>query len=410
LHHEEVKGDEDEQDSVDSEDDGRGEDGDEPSGEEIAHGHASTEGEVVEAHDASAHFVGGDELNERIDHGEDGHHCGSDEDQHGSAEVDDAGECEAGDSEAEQDESAESDAAFAADVAGAGDDQRTSDGADPHEREEISVGLRAAMEDVFDEYWDVSAHGHGEEGHAEGEEDERFHGGLPAREIDSLFEAGEDGFRGLGWQEARRNHAERNDGREERKSVESEAPGFAELGKGLSGERGADGNGKIELDGVQGDGVRHVFAFDERGDERLIGGSSEGLGKTGDERETKNLPDLNVVGGDQNGEDGGRGHLQILRTEKDSTALEAVGDDSADEGEEEDRDSAEELVESEKECRMAEPVDEPALRHDLHPGANAGSASTDPHEAKIAIFKCFEDPPNHPIVSMRLRARYHARE
>jgi hypothetical protein len=32
------------------------------------------------------------------------------------------------------------------------------------------------------------------------------------------------------------------------------------------------------------------------------------------------------------------------------------------------------------------------LRHDLHPGADAGSASANPHQAKIAVAKSFEDP------------------
>src|SRR5208283_4276781 len=43
---------------------------------------------------------------------------------------------------------------------------------------------------------------------------------------------------------------------------------------------------------------------------------------------------------------------------------------------------------------MAESVDEPALRHNLHPGADAGSAGANPHQAKIAILKCFKNPAN----------------
>lgn len=41
---------------------------------------------------------------------------------------------------------------------------------------------------------------------------------------------------------------------------------------------------------------------------------------------------------------------------------------------------------------MAQPIDQPALRHDLHPGANAGHAGTKPHQTEISILKCFEYP------------------
>src|ERR1700739_4852787 len=44
---------------------------------------------------------------------------------------------------------------------------------------------------------------------------------------------------------------------------------------------------------------------------------------------------------------------------------------------------------------MTEPVDQPALRDNLHPGADAGCAGAKPHQAKIAILKCFEDSADH---------------
>jgi hypothetical protein len=40
---------------------------------------------------------------------------------------------------------------------------------------------------------------------------------------------------------------------------------------------------------------------------------------------------------------------------------------------------------------MAQAVDEPALRHDLHPGAYTRGTSPKPHQAKIAILKSFEN-------------------
>jgi hypothetical protein len=35
------------------------------------------------------------------------------------------------------------------------------------------------------------------------------------------------------------------------------------------------------------------------------------------------------------------------------------------------------------------------LRDDLHPGADAGGAGANPHQAEIAILKRFKDPANH---------------
>jgi hypothetical protein len=43
---------------------------------------------------------------------------------------------------------------------------------------------------------------------------------------------------------------------------------------------------------------------------------------------------------------------------------------------------------------VAEAINQPALGHDLHPRADAGRARADPHQAEIAILKCFEDPAN----------------
>ena len=52
---------------------------------------------------------------------------------------------------------------------------------------------------------------------------------------------------------------------------------------------------------------------------------------------------------------------------------------------------------------MAEAIDKPALGDDLHPGADAGGAGADPHQAKIAILKCFENPANQRGVSVSLK-------
>jgi hypothetical protein len=89
----------------------------------------------------------------------------------------------------------------------------------------------------------------------------------------------------------------------------------------------------VELDGIQGDGVGHVVLLDEGGNQRLVGGTSEGLRETGNEREAKNVPDVDMARRHENGEDAGCRHLDILRAEQNFSALHAIGDHAADQRE-----------------------------------------------------------------------------
>ena len=57
--------------------------------------------------------------------------------------------------------------------------------------------------------------------------------------------------------------------------------------------------------------------------------------------------------------------------------------------------AAEKGVQPEQEGGIGELEDEPALREDLHPGADTGGTGAYPHQAEIAILKCFEDPADH---------------
>jgi hypothetical protein len=107
------------------------------------------------------------------------------------------------------------------------------------------------------------------------------------------------------------------------------------------------------------------------------------------------VPDVDDVGSYENGERGGSGHLQVLRTERNFAALKTIGDYSSDQREKKDGNAAEELIEGQQEGGMAETIDEPALRHDLHPRTDAGSAGAKPHQAKVAILKCLEDAANN---------------
>jgi hypothetical protein len=73
------------------------------------------------------------------------------------------------------------------DIAAPSNGQRAENRTDAHERQQIAISFRAAMEDVFDKDRNVSAHRHAQEGHAERQDDQRFHRILAADELDALF-------------------------------------------------------------------------------------------------------------------------------------------------------------------------------------------------------------------------------
>src|ERR1035437_7035940 len=101
---------------------------------------------------------------------------------------------------------------------------------------------------------------------------------------------------------------------------------------------------------------------------------------------------------DERGQKKGGAHLPALREQQHLAALDAVGHYAADQGEQKDRDAAEEGIQAEQKGRVGELEDEPALRGDLHPGTDAGRAGAHPHQAEVAILKSLEDPADHDWV------------
>ena len=108
---------------------------------------------------------------------------------------------------------------------------------------------------------------------------------------------------------------------------------------------GPTASATIELNGVQRDGVRHVFAIDQGGNQRLIRRPAKGLGEARNEREGQDLPHLDRVGRYQDRQRRGACHLKILRRQQNPPALDAVRNDAADQGKQKNRNAAEKLVE-----------------------------------------------------------------
>ncbi len=83
-------------------------------------------------------------------------------------------------------------------------------------------------------------------------------------------------------------------------------------------------------------------------------------------------------------------HLHELRTQQDAPSIEPVGQDAAEEREQQKRRIAEKRVESQQKRRPRDREDQPVLRDLLHPGADAGREGTGPHQAKVAVRKRLE--------------------
>ena len=84
-------------------------------------------------------------------------------------------------------------------------------------------------------------------------------------------------------------------------------------------------------------------------------------------------------------------HLHKLGAEQNVAAIFTIGDHSTKQGEEKNRYLAAESIESQIDSGIGEAVDEPRLRHQLHPGADAGSAGSHPHETEVTVLKCPKD-------------------
>src|SRR5262249_10200851 len=119
--------------------------------------------------------------------------------------------------------------------------------------------------------------------------------------------------------------------------------------------------------------------------QRLIRGTAERLRQTGKERQRQDVPDPDVTEEDQSRQDERRGHLDVLRSKQESSAIVAICDYAADQREQQDRQLTEKIVEPKEKRRLGEIEDQPALRDLLHPGADGRGKGAEPQDAEVAI-------------------------
>ncbi len=91
------------------------------------------------------------------------------------------------------------------------------------------------------------------------------------------------------------------------------------------------------------------FLCDERRDHGLVGRSAERLRQPGGERQREDVADVDAALIDERRQRERGGHLDELRADEQPPAIVAIGDDAAEQREEQDRQLPEEVVEPEVE-------------------------------------------------------------
>ena len=95
--------------------------------------------------------------------------------------------------------------------------------------------------------------------------------------------------------------------------------------------------------------------------------------------------DRHLAGRDEHRQRERRKRLHELRPGQQPPAIVPIGDDAADQHEQQDRQLAQEAVEPQIEVRVGEIEDEPALRVALHPRADGGGERGEPQNAVVAM-------------------------
>ena len=142
------------------------------------------------------------------------------------------------------------------DVAERGDADGADDRTDAERREQDAVALGVAVEDVFREDREERDERHRAEAADERQDDEAAKRSRVLDRPKPGLQAREDALGRRRDHSASLQHQEGRDRREERQGVQAEARRGAQLVERDAGEHRPDDAREVELDGVQGDGVR----------------------------------------------------------------------------------------------------------------------------------------------------------
>ena len=375
--------------------------------DEAAERHPSAERDHEDAHHAAAHFVGRDQLDERH-HGGDHHHQGcARQEQQNLADPHHARLRKRDDQSSVQELPDQHGQAHSLEFSQPRDHERAGDRARARKGEQLAVGPRPFVENSLGKNRQELQHREAQKRRGERQHRERGETAVVADVGEAAAQLVAHA-RGAGVRDVlHAQHIQRGDHDEKRQRVHEEARCHAlHVGESPLRERrnrraeheGPQNARDIDLDRIEGDRVGKIFlVFDERRDQGLIRRAAKSLGETGRKRQHENVPDPGDAKIDEQGEHERRRHLEVLRSQQRSPAVEPIGEHTADEREKHDRELLEESVEAEEKCGAGQREDEPVLRRELRPGADARRAGANPLDAEIAM----SERRQHPAESAR---------
>ena len=181
-----------------------------------------------------------------------------------------------------------------------------------------------------------------------------------------------------------------DDHRDERDRVHPEALGEPDRRDEHAADRRTDDPGGVEEHRVERDGVDDLVAADHLDDERLASRVVEGVDEAEDRREHVDVPELDPVRGDEDGQDERLDHRRRLGDQQHPPLRQAVDDHPGEEGEDRHRQELEGGDGAERERRVGEPQDEPRLPDRLHPGADERDELAEPEEPEVVVAQGVE--------------------
>jgi len=173
--------------------------------------------------------------------------------------------------------------------------------------------------------------------------------------------------------------------------VPQEAPALTHPSHQDAGQGRAHHPGSVDHRRVQADRVGQVLAAHHLDRERLARGDVEGVGDPQQDGQDVQMPDLDLLGQGEGGQQTGQQHGGRLGLEQDAAAVEAVGHQASQRDDQEDGNLRGKADHPQLHRRAGQAVDQPGLRHGLHPGADQRDHLPRGEKAEVPVAQGPED-------------------
>jgi hypothetical protein len=203
------------------------------------------------------------------------------------------------------------------------------------------------MKDVLHNDGQKSIERKTEQGCAKRKHHQGAHALAMSYELDSFLHAGQNALLRFGRDEFAMDHEQRSDYGEVGKAIQRETPRGTECGVCDSADRRAQDSCQVELNRIHCDRVGEIVWSYQSRQESGIGRSPERLAQAHDERECKDVPDLDNVSEEQRSQQKGARHLYVLRGKEHLSAVETICEYTTEQGKDHDRKLAQKKVQTE---------------------------------------------------------------